>query len=172
MGLFRILYSMTMTEIFKVIFSNWLFWQANAEQCNMLLLQIESRVFSIENLRSSYVATIFNSTNVELWICRKRWELAQNSQERILLAFIFAIALGDYEYWTSWSLPKFSRSNVLLIWISIKKIAGSGCPLRICFDSHGPRLPWSCPRSLPFTYDLHFKDESFGILFGLRIFRK
>ena len=123
MGPFRVLYSMTLTEIFKVIFFNWLFWQADAGKCNMLLASFRKSgiLHRMAPLRSSYFATIFNSTNVELWICLKRWELAKNSQERILLAFIFAIALGDYEYWTPWSFPKFSRSNVLLIWICYKK---------------------------------------------------
>ena len=80
------LYSMNVAKIFKVKLFKWLFWQVNAGKMHTLLLSSDTKSVICHRmalLRILYIMPltyIFKVTNFEMWISRKRWELANNAK--------------------------------------------------------------------------------------------
>ena len=68
----------------------------------------------IASLRMLYLTYVFNIKNFEMWLFRKRWELAQKFPTMTTFKrFIFAIEWNHFECYTPWPWPKFSMSNFL-----------------------------------------------------------
>ena len=85
-----LLYSMTLTQIFKVKLFKLLFWEVNAGKMQTLLLPsyrksgICHRTARPWMLFVMIFTYIFTVTHFEMWISRKRWEEAKNVQTLLL----------------------------------------------------------------------------------------
>ena len=136
------LYSVTLTCIFKVKLLKWLFWQVNAGKLKHFYgNQIGSDVFNIERRHCACSTswpwpTFSRSRFLKCENNRKRWELAIHAREWLLSTLIFAI---EYcEFCSLWPWP-FSKWTFSCYAFAINNCAGSACPRQICLDSHGSR---------------------------------
>ena len=135
MGPLRMLYSVTLTYIFKVKLFKWQFWQENAGKCmHCYCHQIGSRVFI-----SWPWPTFSRSWYFKCDYLKNGESYRQRYVIWLLRRLIITIERHHCECCTPWPWSSFSRIQLFLCICYKKNCASGGCPRQICLDSHGSR---------------------------------